>query len=80
MNVMYTILKELVCKIVFDAAAYTIVLVLLLCVSGDGMFLFSVVISPCPLLSAILAHLCPPHNHLEICDGKVLFFDSRKRL
>ena len=34
MNVIHTILKTLVYKIVFDVAVYTIVLVLLLCVSG----------------------------------------------
>ena len=34
MNVIYTILKTLVCKIVFDVVVYMIVLVLLLCVSG----------------------------------------------
>ena len=32
-HVVYTILKMLVCKIVFDLAVYTIVSVLLLCVS-----------------------------------------------
>jgi hypothetical protein len=34
MNIIHTILKTLVYKIVFDVAVYTIVLVLLLCVSG----------------------------------------------